>query len=398
MLTADLVRARKRSGKLSVSPLTGERRRAAIELAELLLAQARALSGARYGQLREAWDALAVAPRDKKLALGLQKLIEDDCEFEEAAPLDPRRLRSEVFRLAAAQRRELGVRFDRDQVLAAIAEQHAISVQLVRENLYADLRSEHIVQRVSELTGQQLLARYDVAQYQAVLLRATRVTAWVRCESAAGYRDLFRALKFRRLLYEVSPADDGYRIDISGPYSLFDSVTKYGLQLALVLPWLQRCDALRLQATLLWGKAREPLSFEYQSKQATPHSEQALELPQDVQTLLERLNAISTPWMVEVNETLLDLPGVGICIPDLVFSRGKQRIYLEVMGYWSREAVWKRIDLVRQGLPYKVLFALSSRLRVSETALEDSEHGALYVYKGVMSARAVLERLERLSH
>lgn len=396
MLTAELVRARKRSGKLTISPLKGERQRSGQELAEVLLAQVRELVGARYGQLREAWETLAVGPRDKKLAMGLQKLIEDDCEFEEVAPLDPRRLRSEVFGLAAERRRELGDQFTREQVLESVAERYGVSLAQVQEGLYADLRSEHIVRRVSDLTPEQLMARYELAQYQAVLLRASHVTAWVRCGSAAGYRDLFRALKFRRLLYEVAPCEGGYRIEISGPYSLFDSVTKYGLQLALVFPWLQRCDSLRLEAKLRWGKSRERLSFEYQSDRPRHSPGEQPTLPEEVQTLLERLRARATKWSIEVNEELLDLPGVGVCIPDLVFSRGTQRVYVEVMGYWSREAVWKRVDLVRQGLPQKVLFALSSRLRVSEAVLEESEHGALYVYKGVMSARAVLERVERL--
>ena len=40
---------------------------------------------------------------------------------------------------------------------------------------------------------------------------------------------------------------------------------------------------------------------------------------------------------------------------------------------------------------------MSSRLRVSEEVLEEDASGALYVYKGTMSARAVAERLESLA-
>jgi hypothetical protein len=44
-------------------------------------------------------------------------------------------------------------------------------------------------------------------------------------------------------------------------------------------------------------------------------------------------------------------------------------------------------------LPEPIVFAASSRLRVSEQVLDEAEHAALYVYKGVMSPRAVLERV-----
>jgi predicted nuclease of restriction endonuclease-like RecB superfamily len=92
---------------------------------------------------------------------------------------------------------------------------------------------------------------------------------------------------------------------------------------------------------------------------------------------------------------------VGLTVPDLVFDRGagsaRERVYLEVMGYWSRDAVWKRVELVQAGLSERIVFAVSARLRVSEDVLDGELPGALYVYKRTMSARAVAERLERLA-
>ena len=66
------------------------------------------------------------------------------------------------------------------------------------------------------------------------------------------------------------------------------------------------------------------------------------------------------------------------------------------MGYWSRAAVWQRVELVKAGLDESVLFAVSTRLRVSEEVLEADLPGALYVYKRTMSARAIAERLDGL--
>jgi predicted nuclease of restriction endonuclease-like RecB superfamily len=88
-------------------------------------------------------------------------------------------------------------------------------------------------------------------------------------------------------------------------------------------------------------------------------------------------------------------------VPDLVFDLGtgktRRRVYLEVMGYWSRDAVWKRVELVKAGLSERIVFAVSSRLRVSEDALGGDLPGELYVYKRTMSARALAERLDRLT-
>ena len=81
-------------------------------------------------------------------------------------------------------------------------------------------------------------------------------------------------------------------------------------------------------------------------------------------------------------------------MPDLVFTRGKVKVYLEVMGFWSRAAVWQRVELIEKGLDQPVLFAVPKKLRVSEAVLGDDVPGALYVYKGVMSVKAIEERLD----
>jgi predicted nuclease of restriction endonuclease-like RecB superfamily len=232
-----------------------------------------------------------------------------------------------------------------------------------------------------------------------VLLRAVRVTADVRCASAGTLRALFRRLKFLRLLHTIAKTEAGHRIVIDGPFSLFESAVKYGLQLALVLPALEQCDAWRLEADVRWGKDRTPLLFRL-SGGAGAHVE-VPSLPDEVQTLVRTFTSLGTAWRVSANSEILELPGIGLSIPDLVFERpyygpARDRVFLEVMGYWSRAAVWKRVELVQAGLPERILFAVSSRLRVSEDVLDDELPGALYVYKQAMNARAVAERIERL--
>jgi predicted nuclease of restriction endonuclease-like RecB superfamily len=71
-------------------------------------------------------------------------------------------------------------------------------------------------------------------------------------------------------------------------------------------------------------------------------------------------------------------------------------VYLELMGYWSRDAVFRRVELVERGLEERIVFALSSKLRVSEQVL-DSEHAALYVFRGKPSARAVEQKLNEVA-
>ena len=245
----------------------------------------------------------------------------------------------------------------------------------------------------------------ELAQAQTVLLRAVKVTATVRARDAATYRRLFRQLKFQRLLPTIAPLPDGgYRVEIDGPFSLFQAVTRYGLQLGLALPSIAACERWTLDADVLWGAERRPARFHLEGA-SPPDDARAVgatpPLSAELEVFVAAFDKLASPWRVDRDPSVLDLPGVGLCVPDLAFERDDagrpQRVHLEVLGFWSREAVWRRIDLVRAGLPHRILFAASRDLRVSEELLDDAATASLYVFTRVLSARAVLARLDALA-
>lgn len=399
MLTADLVRAFRRGGELRLRSLKGKDRERAVDLAGRYVELARACVGRTRGELEEALQAVPLPARDHKLGLGLRKLVLDRCQLEADADLDPVALRQQVFTRAGAMRRDPAQRFDRGAVLAEIAAAHQRGADELERLLYTDLRSAHRLLGFQAPGAQDLVDAYVTGQAQAVLLRAVKVRARVSSRDPGIYRALFHKLKFLRLLYRIQAGEDGYQLDIDGPYSMFRSVTKYGLQLALALPAIQACERWSIEAEVIWGKQRTPLRFtlEGRSRRAAAGVEPAL--PDDVAALLARFAERDSRWQAAPASEVLDLPGVGLCVPDLVFEHADtgECVYLEVLGFWSRDAVWRRVELVERGLPHRILFAVSSRLRVSEAVLGDELPGALYVYKGVMSARAVEERLDRLA-
>ncbi len=402
MLTADLVNARRRGGELHLVPLAAPVRLRATVLAEALIATTAAHVGRTRDELEGALSSIDVGTREHRLRDGLAKLIEDRCEFDAADDADPEAVRRAVFTRACDVRAGLDARdrFDRNAVIAEVAAMRGTSSDEIERALFADLRGAHLLVRFDRPSADALVTFYERAQAQAVLLRAVRVTIDLNCASVGALRALFRRLKFLRLLHTITRADDGHRVVVDGPFSLFESVTKYGLQLALIVPALEECDSWRLVADVHWGKQREPLVF----RMAGTRSRDGIApqpLPAEVEALVRSFTALGTRWRVSANTAILELPGIGLAVPDLVFERrtgvARQRIYLEVMGYWSRAAVWKRVELVQAGLAERILFAVSSHLRVSEEALDGELPGALYVYKHAMSARTIAERLERLA-
>ena len=397
MLTADLVRARRRGDELKLSPLDKDGRAEALELGKTLLALAEAHLGKTRAELEEVIDAVVGGGKDRKLAEGLAKLVWDRCELAEAVPIDPEELRHDVFTVSQAMWSHTGEGepFNRAAVMQAVADARGMSVDDVERGLYADLREAHVVTEVARISPVRLVEAYELAQGQAVLLRAVRVTVDIKAAHPGAYRTLFKKLKFLRLLYTIAPrAKGGYRLELDGPFSMFESSTRYGLALALALPAIRELDHWSLDAEVRWGTERRALRCKLEGM-GEPDAGADPHVSDEVQALIAAIAEAGSPWQAKASTALLDLPGHGVCVPDLTLTHAASgaEVHVEVMGYWSRDAVWRRVELVEAGLDYHVVFAVGQHLRVSEAALDGGEAGALYVYKRTMSAKALLDRV-----
>ena len=421
MLTVDHVRARRRGHELHLLRLSASDEAQVLDLGSRLLVIFERSIGKKRSELNEEISDLVIPPRVIKIIEGFKKLLFDRSEFESPDQIDPLALRTLVFSTASTMRAKLNddQRFDRQAALIAAAAELDLDIYKLDDVLFCDLKGEQRLTRFDKLHPQRLLEEYKLSQEQAILLRASELKVRVKCRAPSTYRYLFRQLKFRRLLFEIKPlsvlgeplvdqdatseqAVEEYEITMSGPHNLFRASTKYGLQLALMLPALRVCDQWRLSARVHWGKERTPLDFylDHESSASTPSSDPLadVELPDEVESLLVQLKKNKTEWRARRSSKIIQLPGVGLCVPDLVLSHPKRRdrVYFEVMGYWSRDAVWKRIELVEAGMSEHIIFAVSSRLRVSERALEDDLPSALLIYKGAILIRRLVELLDRL--
>ena len=422
MLTVDLVRARRKRDKtLSPVYLAGDARERLYPIVRCYAETFASMIGATRDEIDEAIDAVEVPARDRVAALGLRKVIEDRATFDVAAGADPEKLREEVFAAAARAHKALDVRaeLDRAAVLAEVATKLGTSPEALDAGLYADLRGAEILKSIDWLEPEAALDRYNLGLAQAILLRATRVVARLEGEDVKTYRRVFRAARFHQLIHVVRPIAapepeappkrrskkkaaepppaHGYEIELDGPFSLFESVQRYGFRLALFLPSLLASRSLHVRADVLWGKEREPLVFEISHADGLVSRSPD---PPDTAPELDLFRAafirLGSEWDVAASDRIFALPGEEVCVPDLVFQSREtgEEVYLEVFGFWSRAAVWRRVEQIqRGGLPCRILLAVSTHLRVSQEVLGEEDAGELYVYKGTISPRAVLARL-----
>jgi predicted nuclease of restriction endonuclease-like RecB superfamily len=398
MLTGDLVRVK--VAKQRVIPRYLDREAPHwLEAAESLLLLFREGSGMTRGELGAEIDELFGGDAATQVYRGLAKVLEDRAEFEVVADAPPEEVREKVFTAAADYRQQLRsappgpahrAHFRRDEVLSAVAEELKLEPEAIVRSLFADLRDENRLLRFEDLTAQRLIDRYNVALAQAILLRSVHVKAEVRRENPARLRQLFRRLKFHRLLYQVEGSmRDGYVFQIDGPLSLFSATTKYGLQVALFLPALLHCADFRLEAELRWGKKREPRSFYLDSRDGliSHQADTGTFVPAELTAFVERFRQVAPDWEISQSTEVIELGRDGVWVPDyrLVYTPTGTDVFLDVLGFWKRSSVERLTRLLSREGRHRFILAISDRLKVDEDALQDLQ-GPILRFKEIPNA------------
>lgn len=404
MLTADLVRARVTKGE--VRPRYVEPKDPALlDLA----AQMIALYAAHVGRTRDALDgalaALLGEGTDYLLHRGLAKLLADRSEFAVRAPLEPVALRRALFEEAAKNHPAVLAADEvhavtRDMVVARVAERLGVTPDAVASAMYADLEGEQVLTEAPATEAEPLLHRYNLALAQAVLLRATSLTIRVAPGDPQRYRQLFRYIKFYRLMHAVSGTSaTGYAITLDGPLSLFQLSQKYGVQLAEFLPALALCPQWEAEAEVLWGRDKSRHVFRVSSEAGlvSHYPDTGQYVTREEQWLLDRFAALGGPWTLERRAELIDLDGRGVLIPDLAVRHADGRVaWLEIVGFWKRDWLESRLALLREAAPKNLILAVPWRLRGSDESLADSPVEVMF-YKETVIAKELVERAEKVA-
>ncbi len=381
MLTGKLVRVRHARNRL-VPVYVDPADPALLGLAEQLLFAYRDAPGRTRGEIEADLADLVGEGPHAILPMGLAKLLEDRCEFDVTADCPPDALREAAFRLAFQQRAK--GHFDREAVLAEAAAGFGVSVEQLNRSLFADLKDEQRVLAFTDGTPEQLLHRYNVALAQAILLRSTAMEVRIWGETPARFRQLFRAVKFHRLIGTVHPSPGGsYTLKLDGPLSLFSSTQKYGLQLALFLPTLLHCKAFDLKAEVRWGADRKEKTFTLSGTDGlrTHAPDFGTYTPPELQMFADSFAEKVKGWRIASEPNPVTLPD-GLWVPDfkLTHPATNREVFVEVFGFWRKADVDALHRRLHAAIPGKFVLCVSAQMRADDADGVDFRPG-VYHYK-----------------
>jgi uncharacterized protein len=406
MLTTELLISRITAGVIEPKALSGSK--LDFEKIATTLELFGAFHGRTRGELDEALRQDEADSVDFRVRRGLAHLLYSECcEFSTRSILEPETLRQKVFARSALERPTLemanvvleGLAFDLSTELGV-----EVSVVDLEQSLYADLRENQNI-AFEPVEARWLLERFNLAQAQGILYRASELVITAFRNDPGEYKRLFKYLKLFGLMHRIQgDPDAGYTIILDGPSSLFKPSTRYGVAFAKFLPALLNTTKWSLSAKIIprkeFGTEPDEATFTLDaSTKLKSHYAKGKEFDSILeQGFSERFKKLKSPWRLEREVDIVDLGGT-VMIPDfrLVHEDGRS-VLLEIIGYWRPEYLKRKLEKLRRSARHDIVIAISSRLNLGDEIkkLEGLEANIIW-FKGVLEPKEVLEVAARLN-
>jgi predicted nuclease of restriction endonuclease-like RecB superfamily len=383
-------------------PLNATNRALAAQLIRLF----QAAQGKTRAELQAELLVLEGDYTDYRVKRGLAHLLTSAYStLEVMSPLDPVMLRQRVFALAAH-----GAPSPHATTATLKALSDALSHELhrdvtpehIRHGLYADLPEQQVLTSFDPPSAEALLHRYNLAQAQGVLYRASHITITAHRNDPGEYKLLFRYLKlFGLMTYIEGDADHGFTLTIDGPASLFKPSTRYGLALAKMLPALLHVSRWSLVTTLIprtpgpYGPTQARFSLDSHCGLVTHYPPGKPYDSMVEQAFAARWANTKTAWRLEREVDLIPIPG-SVMVPDFRLIHPDGRTFLlEIIGYWRPEYLRKKFAQVRRAGRSDLILAISERLNLERAGITLHDVPSRIVwFKDRVLPKGVLEVLE----
>ncbi|MDQ3832283.1 MAG: DUF790 family protein [Actinomycetota bacterium] len=409
MLRSEHVIARLLRGKLFPHWLSPEEGRV-WEIVEALIAlyaehggKPRAQLEAELVLLEEELGPHLDARRGFKILRALAKLLEERARWAPPTEADPYTLRTRIFELAAAlpefpSTTEGLLGGGREEVLSQVTRE--TGVENPSALMYADRQGAQVLAGFDAPSPETLISRYNVAQIQGILYFAKDLC--VDLGEKADARLVFRYVKLLGLIYHLQPTQEGYRLRLDGPLSLFGGTRKYGLRLAKFFPGLLLTSPWKLRANVSWKGREAILELDSEASGLTSHYKASADVGvDDVREAFSRAwdRAKDTgDWKLEPGTGILPLPPLKTAlVPDFALRNAAsgRKVYLEILGFWSERYLVERTELLREAAKrgHRVLVAAPESLGASSETLSAATQGEVIPFKNRLDAKSVLAAL-----
>ena len=386
MLTRDLLQYSTRQGK--IRPRFLDRKDQALQrLVDELVAVSETVLRRPKQEAQAAMNALALGFKRPKVGKGLVKLLTDRMVLDEPGP-EPAQFRRQIFQTSMDILSAIEDGVSAIDFATKIAESVGRPVDELREQLHQDLPERRLIADFEPLDAQGLMDRYDLAQAQGLILYCPSLAIDLPAMDRPEVRRVLRFMRFCRLVVRVDRHEEGCRLVVDGPASIFEGSKGYGLQLASFLAVVPSIPEWRLEAEVsLPRRSPAQLHLSHEDPLSARFSGGAGHIPEAMRTVIDRLDIPG--WTVDVAPPPLMVGATGVAVPDfaLVPAEGKP-IVVELFHRFHKGALHRRLEEMRDGLDDQFRVGVDKSL-VKDPALSAQleAHPQVFLFRSFPSAR-----------
>jgi predicted nuclease of restriction endonuclease-like RecB superfamily len=347
--------------------------------------------GKKKSALKSVGEELEDKGYDFHLVRGLSLLLDRRSIFKCTSQTNPLELRQKLFQETGKNGPATNPN-QRKAIIEKVASETKISVQELEEALYADLESELNLQSFDPPTPQELLEKYNLSLAQTLLFDSTELKFTV----SGNWQNIFFKAKRLGLIYEAYKSNE-FWVKIDGPASLFKLTRRYGTAIAKLLPAIIANQKWTVEAKILWKFTNTIYDFKLESWKHSPlFGDQ--KITENFDSLVEedfasRFNALHSEWQLK-REPEPVLAGQQVIIPDFSFEREGSKLYMEVVGFWTKEYLQRKITKLKKA-EEPILVAVDENLACERlTKLETQQSLNIIYYRKEIPLPPVLRYLQ----
>src|SRR5918998_1095372 len=303
--------------------------------------------------------------------------------------IDPPRIRKAVFEESSKRGFAL-TELERKEIADSVASKlHLSSHDVVLKAMWSDLDDNLILDHFDTIDPEALVGWYNLSLMQTLLFNCTKLDFYI--SGGLNWKRVLRSVKRLGLMYHLQQPQQQQEnriiCSLEGPLSLFKLTDRYGTLLAKLLPSIifvsdksrerssysdsgggeWHLDAWIVRKTM---DGRKIFEFKISNNEipqlladpylSFPHGfstekEEVAKLPSPnydknsfdsavEEKFAKRFEQAETGWRLTREPDPLVLSNGGAFIPDFVFEKYDRKIYLEIVGFWTKEYLERKLQ------------------------------------------------------
>ncbi len=322
---------------------------------------------------------------------GLSILLDRRSAFKCSSQTNPVELRREIFQAAGKTGPATNPK-RRRTIIENLASEMQISRNELEESMYADLENELTLQHFSVIEPQELLEKYNLSLAQTLLFDATELKFTV----SGNWQNIFFKAKRLGLIYDAYKSNE-FWVKVDGPASLFKLTRRYGTAIAKLLPTIIKSPKWTIEAKILWKFTNTIYNFKLESwkhnnlfgpQQETEAFDSSIE-----ENFANRFQALNSEWKLK-REPEPIIADQHVFIPDFSFEREKIKLYMEVVGFWTKEYLMRKITKLKK-IDERILVTVDETLACERlTKLEKQQNLDIIYYRKKIPLPPILQYLQ----